>query len=59
MIPPSPPSGPDLLIPLPFRIYEFEAPFPNHLVGKKWLLAAFTLKFEDEEEKERGKKKSS
>ena len=56
MIPQAPPSGPDRLIPLPFRIYEFETPFPNHLVGKKWLLAAFTLKFEDEEEQEREKK---
>lgn len=41
--------------PLPFSTYELEAPFPNHPVGKKWLLATFTLKFEYEEEKERGK----
>lgn len=42
--------------PLLFRMWELEAPFPNHHVGREWLLAAFTLKFEDGEEKERGKK---
>lgn len=41
--------------PFPFRIYELVAPFPNHPVGKEWLLAAFILKFEDGEEKDRGK----
>lgn len=44
-------------LPSPSGYVNLSFLFPNHHIGKQWLHAAFTLKFEDEEEKARGKKK--